>query len=116
LYQYAATVVDVHDGDTFTLDFDLGFYAALRGQKLRLAHVNAPELATPAGKVAREWVVARMPAGSSVIVNTLKATGEKEKFGRWLATITLPDGTDLATAIIAAGQGVPYEGGARSAP
>lgn len=110
MYQYRAVVTDVHDGDTFTLTLDLGFYVAMSVQKLRLAHVNAPELATPAGKVARQWVVDHMPVGTVVTVDTVKAEGEKEKFGRWLAMVTLPDGTDLGTALVAAGQAVPYEG------
>lgn len=113
MYQYRATVTDVHDGDTYTLDLDLGFDVHLLGQKLRLAHVNAPELATPEGKTARDWVLSTMPIGTRVTVDTVKAEGEREKFGRWLAQVTLPDGSDLGAALIAAGQAVPYEGGPR---
>jgi endonuclease YncB( thermonuclease family) len=54
-----------------------------------------------------------MPVGTAVVINTVKAGGDKEKFGRWLARVTLPGGVDLATAMIAAGHAVPYEGGAR---
>lgn len=103
----------IHDGDTFTLDFDLGLYVFLVSQKLRLAHANAPELNTPEGQVALHWVMETMPVGTSVTVVTSKAEGDKEKFGRWLAQVTLPDGRDLASALIAAGQAVPYEGGPR---
>lgn len=113
MYEYRATVTDVHDGDTFTLTIDLGLDVALLNQKLRLAHANAPELTTTAGQVAHAWVLSRMPIGSSITVSTIKAEGDKEKYGRWLAQVTLLDGTDLATAMIAAGQAVPYEGGPR---
>lgn len=116
MYQYRATVVGIHDADTYTLDIDLGLEVFLHGQKLRLAHCNAPELATPAGVAARNWVVARMPIGTQVTIDTIHAEGDKEKFGRWLMVVTLPDGTDLATALIAAGQAVPYEGGPRLTP
>jgi endonuclease YncB( thermonuclease family) len=113
MYNYRAVVTDIHDGDTFTLTLDLGFNVSITDQKLRLAHCNAPELATAAGKAALVWVAHLMPIGTQVTVDTIKVEGEREKFGRWLAAITLPDGTDLATVMIAAGQAVAYEGGAR---
>jgi micrococcal nuclease len=113
VYQYRAMVVAVHDGDTYTLDIDLGLEVWLRGQKLRLAHANAPELNTPEGKVALAWVVKVMPPGTAVTINTVKAEGDKEKYGRWLAQVTLPSGNDLAAQMIANDQAVPYEGGGR---
>lgn len=113
MYQYRARIHDVHDGDTYTLDIDLGLNVILTGQKLRLAHANAPELATVEGKEARSWVLHTMPVDSIVTIDTVKAEGEREKYGRWLAQVTLADGSDLATLMIAAGQAVPYEGGAR---
>ena len=113
MYQYRATVTAIHDADTYTLDIDLGLEAWLHNQKLRLAHANAPELPTPAGKAALVWVQHLMPVGTAVVIDTIKAQGDKEKYGRWLAQVTLPDGTDLADTMIAVGQVVPYEGGPR---
>jgi endonuclease YncB( thermonuclease family) len=37
----------------------------------------------------------------------------KEKYGRYLAKITLPDNTDYASVMIAAGHAKPYFGGTR---
>lgn len=113
MYEYRARVTEVHDGDTFTLAIDLGLMVSLVGQKLRLAHVNAPELNTPEGQAARAWVFDWMPVGSLVTISTIKAEGDKEKYGRWLAQITLHDGSDLATMMVNAGHAVPYEGGPR---
>ena len=113
MYQYTARVTAIHDGDTFTLAIDLGLCVSLVGQKLRLAHANAPELDTPEGQAALAWVQDRMPVGTTVVINTMKAEGDKEKYGRWLAKVMLPDGDDLATEMIAAGMAVPYEGGPR---
>lgn len=113
MFQYRATVIEIHDGDTFKLDIDLGLEVWLRGQKLRLAHADAPELSTPEGKTALYWVSEAMPVGSTVTIDTTRAEGDKEKYGRWLAQVTLPDGEDLATLMIGAGHAVPYEGGAR---
>lgn len=113
MYSYRAAVAELHDGDTFTLYIDLGLNVKLDDQKLRLAHANAPELDTDAGKAALAWVKDRMPRGTLVTIDTKKAEGDREKYGRWLAEVTLPDGSDLATLMIAAGHAVPYEGGAR---
>lgn len=113
MYQYRATVVRIIDGDTYVVDFDLGFRAWLRDQEIRLAHANSPEKNTAEGRYAAQWVAMAMPVGSPVVVNTIKPTGDKEKYGRWLAAITLPGDIDLATSMIFNGQAVPYEGGPR---
>ena len=50
LYTYRAKITKVHDGDTLTVDIDLGFGVMLTSQQVRLKGINAPELVTPAGK------------------------------------------------------------------
>ena len=47
LYYYRAVVVSVYDGDTCTVDIDLGLNTWVRGEKLRLYRINAPELRGP---------------------------------------------------------------------
>ena len=37
LYNYKAIVTSVYDGDTCTVDIDLGLHSWIRGEKLRLA-------------------------------------------------------------------------------
>lgn len=44
LYHYKAKVVSVYDGDTFTVDIDLGLHTWINGEKIRLNRINAPEL------------------------------------------------------------------------
>lgn len=44
LYHYKAKVVSVYEGDTFTIDIDLGLHTWIRGEKIRLSRINAPEL------------------------------------------------------------------------
>ena len=44
MYEYRATVISVYDGDTITVDIDLGFGIVLRKQKLRLYGLNTPEV------------------------------------------------------------------------
>lgn len=47
LSAYAEKVVDVHDGDTFTLS---------NGQKVRMFGIDAPELKQPFGVIARNYL------------------------------------------------------------
>ena len=44
LYHYKAKVVDVYEGDTCTVDIDLGLHIWNKGEKIRLNRINAPEL------------------------------------------------------------------------
>lgn len=44
LYHYAAQVVSVYDGDTITVDIDLGLEVWLKGQKIRLLNIDTPEV------------------------------------------------------------------------
>lgn len=44
MYRYRAKVKSVYDGDTCTVDIDLGFHITLRDIKVRLYGVDTPEL------------------------------------------------------------------------
>ncbi|MDZ7372944.1 MAG: thermonuclease family protein [candidate division KSB1 bacterium] len=112
LYYYRAQVVDVFDGDTCTVDFDLGLYATLRKQTLRLARIDAPEVRGPerdAGVRARD-ALRGLILGKQVIVRTFK--DRKGKYGRWIAEIWLkqPDGRYLNVNdwMLAQGFATPY--------
>jgi micrococcal nuclease len=100
-YRYRITVVRVVDGDTLECDVDLGFYARIRTH-LRLFGINCPELPTPAGKAARDFV-SGCALGLSLTADTLKA----DKYGnRWDAVVYLFDGTTLNDCLVAAGHAV----------
>ena len=91
MYEYNAKVVAVIDGDTVTLDVDLGF-GVRRIDKFRLygpdsdapMGINAPEMNTPEGKAARQFLVSLI-GESIVMVRTVK--DRREKYGRYLAVI-----------------------------
>ena len=90
LYHYRATVTDVYDGDTCTVDIDLGLNTWVRGEKLRLYRINAPELRgveRPEGLKSRDFLREKIE-GQKVIIQTIK--DQREKFGRYLAEIWLP--------------------------
>ncbi|HBX69881.1 MAG TPA: nuclease [Chloroflexi bacterium] len=92
LYFYRAIITDVYDGDTCTVDIDLGLNTWVRGEKLRLYRINAPELRgseRPEGLKSRDFLREQID-GKNVIIQTIK--DQREKYGRFLAEIWLPNG------------------------
>ena len=106
-YTYDAVVRAVHDGDTITVDCDLGFNQWVHGMKLRLYGINSPELNTPAGKTAQAFLAQQLPAGAKVEIRTV--IDKQEKYGRILATV-LKGGVDLNALMCASGNAKPYFG------
>jgi endonuclease YncB( thermonuclease family) len=51
---YAGVVDLVHDGDTVNVRLDVGFDLTVYA-RVRIYGINAPELSTDAGKVARDF-------------------------------------------------------------
>lgn len=94
LYWYRAVVKRQYDGDTWYLDIDLGFHNWIHDQAVRLYGLDTPEIRgveRPDGLVALDAVREWCPAGTPVMINTIKdRTG---KYGRWLAYIW-PEGWD----------------------
>ena len=66
MFDYAATIVSVHDGDTVRADIDLGFGCWIKNQPLRIYGIDAPELTTPEGKLARDHAKTLLPEGARV--------------------------------------------------
>lgn len=108
LYEYRALVKSVYDGDTITVDVDLGFGVVLSDRKIRLAVIDAPELRgldRPQGLASRNWLRSRI-LGEYVTLQTQKdATG---KYGRYIGTIYL-DGICINDEMIEQGMAEPYE-------
>jgi micrococcal nuclease len=106
MYEYQARLIDVVDGDTLDLELDLGV-ETFRKLRVRLDGLDAPEIRTPEGKVAKAWLVeylSHMP--TTFTVDTIK--DKKEKYGRYLVRIG-----QLNEDMIAAGMAKPYSGGRR---
>lgn len=123
---YAAQVVNIHDGDTIDVDValvkagrlkedrDLGFNVhrcpagvVLERQSVRFYGCNAPELNTPEGKAARDFLCTLITVGDTV---TLLSHGWDKYGGRIDGQITLADGRDLVATMIAAGHAVAWDG------
>jgi len=91
LFQYKAFVTAVYDGDTCTVDIDLGLHVWIKNEKIRLYGINAPELRgneRAKGLLARDFL-------RSVILNkeiTLRTIKDaREKYGRFLGEIWVAD-------------------------
>ena len=91
LYNYKAIVTSVYDGDTCTVDIDLGLHSWIRGEKLRLQRINAPELRgreRPKSLKSRDFLRSKIE-GKEILIETIK--DKKGKYGRYLAEIWLED-------------------------
>jgi len=84
---YSAVVTDVYDGDTISVEIDLGFDMLKRGVRLRLAGINAPEVrgeSRSAGIASRDFLRNLVEsANNQVVIKTVKDS--TEKYGRYLA-------------------------------
>ena len=89
-YSYTATVTDVYDGDTFTLDFEIGFNLRFE-DVIRLARVDTPELRgeeRPRGIKVRD-AVEKLILNKRVIAQTDE--DDRGKYGRLLSEIYFQD-------------------------
>jgi endonuclease YncB( thermonuclease family) len=103
MYQYKAQVKAVIDADTIDVLIDLGFGVHTM-QRLRLYGIDAPEMRTEAGKIAKEYVKSvLLGADASMFVYVRTFKDRKDKYGRKLAVLYFdPDSMidDLAETII----------------
>ena len=91
-FVYRGIMLYWYDGDSPTIDIDLGFDIWMRNQKVRLYGVDTPELRGEEREdgiyvrdIVREWC----QPGSEILIRTHK--DQKGKYGRWLAEIQ-PEG------------------------
>jgi micrococcal nuclease len=94
LYNYLAKVVSVYDGDTCTVDIDLGLRTWVHNEKLRLSRINAPEVTgveKPAGLASRDFLRSLIE-GKEIHLQTIK--DRREKYGRYLAEIYVQQGEE----------------------
>ena len=108
MYEYRAFVRKIYDGDTITVDIDLGFDIILKNQKIRLLRINAPEVRgpeRPKGLKSRDAL--REKIGNRwVVIKTQK--DKKGKFGRWLGDIWV-DNECINEWLMKEGHATPYK-------
>jgi len=104
MYEYRATLIRVVDGDTVWLDVDLGFDVR-RKDSFRLFGIDAPEMGTPEGAAAKDWLLRRLP--SVFMIRTEK--DRREKYGRYLVTLIV-NGSDINQEMLDQGIAREYGG------
>ncbi|MCU7795609.1 MAG: thermonuclease family protein [Candidatus Thiodiazotropha sp. (ex Myrtea spinifera)] len=88
-YLYNALVTAVYDGDTVTVDIDLGLHVWVKAEKLRLHRINAPEIRgveREQGLIARDWLRQKI-LNQPLVIETIQDT--KGKYGRYLVELWL---------------------------
>ena len=113
LIQVSAQVISVYDGDTITVEADVWPGMTWSGS-VRVDGVDTPEIRGRCEKEIRMAIAARdfvrEKAGEKIALLNVK----RGKYaGRVIADVQLANGKDLAQALIEAGLGRPYDGGAR---
>ena len=87
LYNYRAKVVGIYDGDSVTIDIDLGLGVWVKGQKCRLSGIDTPEIR---GEERVAGLKAKIRLSELILGKQVAITTEKDKtgkYGRWLVTI-----------------------------
>jgi hypothetical protein len=119
MYTYYADVVEVLDGDTVVMDWDLGRRTWARDQHFRLAWASARKLSMDGGPEAGAAVAALLPVGTRTVIRSIKLDRDPEdvtSFERYVVTIQLPDGRDLAAHLIAEQWAARWDGRSRPIP
>ena len=110
LYTYNARCTEVYDGDTITVDIDLGFRTYLKKIKIRLSDINCPEMrgsTRESAIVVRDIVRSRI-LNKDIVIHTKKMGA----FGRWLGTIYYDDNgrcKNLNGQLLVEGNATKYE-------
>jgi len=112
LYHYKALVVKVYDGDTITVNINLGFGIIMRKVKIRLLGIDTPELRRVSDEEKVRGIEAREFLSDLVLdrIIVLKTKKDKTgKYGRLLGTIYIND-IDINQMMIDQGHAVKYLG------
>ena len=104
MFEYAANLNRIVDADTLRLDIDLGCGVWRINEPIRLFGINAPELSTEAGKLAKAALVGLFSTNAGpIVVKTIK--DRSEKFGRLLGIVTV-GGINLNDWLVSQGHAV----------
>jgi len=101
MYEYKAIITRVVDGDTFDAEVDVGFSITIK-HRFRLTEIDTPETWRPKSNAEAEHgakctsFVKQLMEMKQVLIKSNKLG----IYGRYEASVTLPDGQNLATLLI----------------
>lgn len=85
LYLYSGKIERVLDGDTLDVTIDVGFNIKSK-DRIRIFGVNAPEMSTPEGIKAKEFLEGLIQVnGLDIVFYSIK--DKRETFGRYLGVL-----------------------------
>jgi len=108
-YCYRAEILRVVDGDTLDVKLDLGFHVAVV-QRLRLTRINAPEMKTPQGPLAKTALEGLVKG----VMECFVLTKRTDVYGRYLAEVWIRQNPpsariNLSTEQLRTGNAVVYD-------
>lgn len=112
---YRAHVTDVYDGDTITVNVDLGFSMSLQKLKVRLHGIDTAEMKSKDPELkakaiaARDWLRTQC-LGTDVYLESLGT----DKYGRWLGRIHTQAGMCCNEELVKLGLALEYDGGTKN--
>lgn len=119
MYEYWGTVERVHDGDTITVSIDQGFNTWRLKQHLRIAGISARELSMPGGPEAFHHLRILLLPVVALKIRSYKVDHDPAdlmSFDRYVVSVALPDGKDLAHYLISVGYACPWDGKTKPTP
>jgi endonuclease YncB( thermonuclease family) len=119
MYVYSATITEVHDGDTVSVDVDLGFRTWRHAAALRIGGISARELSMMGGPEARDHLAGLLPIGTRVLIRSIRLDrdpADDMSFDRYVIAVTLPNGADLGALLVATGWACSWNGRTKPTP
>lgn len=104
IWTMPAIVERIIDGDTVVACIEVMPGMQLNEEHIRVQGINAPELGTALGIDARIFAESLLPIGCGVVLTM----SSRDKYGRVLAKIKLPDGRDFGDTMMQTGHAVAY--------
>lgn len=104
IFSYTGKIVNIVDGDTFDILFDLGFNVSLK-HRCRLAGIDTPEVRGPEKAIGKEVsnYVSSLILGKTLQIDVEKRKG---KYGRYIVDIHLDNiNTTLTEKLISEQKG-----------
>lgn len=98
VWQYPGVVDRIIDGDTVVCHVLIAPEDEQHAVSVRVDGINALELSQQYGGEARDYAISILPPGTQVTLIARK----REKYGRFLARIVLPDGSDFGGLMLVA--------------
>ena len=109
MYEYKVRkVLKVYDGDTITVELDLGF-GIYKKEKIRLSGIDTPEIRgeeREEGLISKYFVDEKLKTANEIIIKTFR--DRKGKYGRYIGEVII-DGSSLNEELLQLGLAKEYK-------